>query len=106
MTPREGRRMRALGADARIRLLTLGVSALAAVVYASALGGAVPLTHQFHLPWWLLAPMFYVAEISLVHLHFRRDNHSFSMSEVPLVLALLYSSPSELIVAHLLGSAI
>src|SRR5665213_211659 len=60
----------------------------------------------FHLPWVLLATMFYVAETCLVHLHFRRGAHSFSMSEIPLVLGLFFATPRELLLAQLAGCAL
>jgi diguanylate cyclase (GGDEF)-like protein len=58
------------------------------------------------IPWWALAALFYVAETGVVHLQFRRDAHSFSMSEIPLVLGLFFASPAALVLAQLLGSAL
>jgi diguanylate cyclase (GGDEF)-like protein len=60
----------------------------------------------FHIPWFLLAAMFYLAETCLVHLHFRRGAHSFSMSEVPLVLGLFFATPRELLLAQFAGCAL
>ena len=42
----------------------------------------------------MLASLFYLAEALVVHFHFRRDAHSFSLSEVPLVLGLFYLAVS------------
>ncbi|MCL6550862.1 MAG: EAL domain-containing protein [Acidothermus cellulolyticus] len=58
---------------------------------------------RFHLPWYGLALLFYLAETCLVHLHFRRGAHSFSMSEVPLVLGLFFATPREVLLSQLLG---
>jgi signal transduction histidine kinase len=55
------------------------------------------------LPWWGLAIGFYVAELAVVHLRFRKDAHSFSMSEIPLVLGLFFAAPLELAIGQLLG---
>ncbi|MCL6537872.1 MAG: EAL domain-containing protein [Acidothermus sp.] len=60
----------------------------------------------FHLPWYALALLFYLAETCLVHLHFRRGAHSFSMSEVPLVLGLLFATPRELVLSQFIGCAL
>jgi diguanylate cyclase (GGDEF)-like protein len=60
----------------------------------------------FHIPWLVLAFVFYLAETCLVHLHFRRGAHSFSMSEVPLVLGLFFATPRELLIAQFAGCAI
>jgi signal transduction histidine kinase len=61
---------------------------------------------RFAIPWWLLAFMFYFSELFVVHLQFRRDAHSFSVSEIPLVLGLFFVSPQGLIAAQLLGAGI
>ena len=61
---------------------------------------------KFHVPWLVLAVLFYLAETCLVHLHFRRSAHSFSMSEVPLVLGLFFATPRELLLAQFAGCAV
>jgi diguanylate cyclase (GGDEF)-like protein len=57
-----------------------------------------------HLSWWALAPAFFVAERCVVHLHFRRNAHSFSLGDIPLVLGLLFASPAGLLFGGLLGN--
>jgi diguanylate cyclase (GGDEF)-like protein len=49
--------------------------------------------------------MVYLSELTVVHLRFRRDAHSFSMSELPLIAGLFFASPAELIIAQLVGNA-
>ncbi|MGA8016861.1 MAG: EAL domain-containing protein, partial [Candidatus Dormiibacterota bacterium] len=56
-------------------------------------------------PWWLLAALFCVAEICVVHVQFRREAESFSLSEVPLVLGLFFDRPLTVVLACLLGVA-
>jgi signal transduction histidine kinase len=58
----------------------------------------------FHIPWWTLAILFYAAEVYVVHFQFRRDAHSLSLSEIPLVLGLFFTSPQGLIAAQILGA--
>ncbi len=60
---------------------------------------------RYHVPWYSLAVMVYLAEITVVHLRFHRHAHSFSMSEVPLVIGLFCSAPWELLAAQLIGNA-
>ncbi len=55
------------------------------------------------LPFWIAAVSFYLVEIKVVHLHFRRGAHSFSLSEVPLVIGLFFVAPSDLVLAHALA---
>jgi signal transduction histidine kinase len=57
------------------------------------------------LPWWGLALGFYIAELAVVHLRFGKDAHSFSMSEIPLVLGLFFAAPLDLAAGQLLGLA-
>ncbi len=57
----------------------------------------------FILPWWLVAAGFYLFEIKVVHLHFRKGAHSFSLSEVPLVIGLFFAAPGDIVLAHVLA---
>jgi diguanylate cyclase (GGDEF)-like protein len=58
-----------------------------------------------HLPWWALAIAFFAGERFVVHLHFRRSAHSFSLGDVPLVLGLLLASSTDLVIGGLIGTA-
>ena len=57
------------------------------------------------MPWWLLAPLFCLAEISVVHIQFRREAHSFSLSELPLVAGLFFAGPLTVVLSTLGGTA-
>ena len=59
----------------------------------------------FHLPWPLLALGFAGAEKWAVHLRFRGRPQTLGLAELPLVLGLAFCSPSQLIVAQVLGGA-
>ncbi|MDQ6692660.1 MAG: EAL domain-containing protein, partial [Candidatus Dormibacteraeota bacterium] len=63
------------------------------------------LAGPIHLPWWLLAIAFAGAEIFVVHVRFRRNAHTLSLNEIPLVLAFFFSSPLELVAGIVVGSA-
>ena len=62
------------------------------------------LRSDFQIPWWTLAILFYAAEVYVVHFQFRRDAHSLSLSEIPLVLGLFFTSPQGLIAAQIIGA--
>jgi signal transduction histidine kinase len=62
------------------------------------------LASGFSIPWWMLAILFYAAEVYVVHFQFRRDAHSLSLSEIPLVLGLFFTSPQGLIAAQIIGA--
>jgi diguanylate cyclase (GGDEF)-like protein len=89
------------------RVLVLSVAMLAA-----ATGLFVALEHQsrlplavFRVPWWALAVLFAAAVVFRVHLEFRREVHSITLMEVPLVLGLYVTGPTGLVLARLVGSA-
>ncbi|HEY7874378.1 MAG TPA: ATP-binding protein [Actinomycetota bacterium] len=99
------RRVR-LDGTAKVWLLNVGLAAVATLIYVLFVRDLTSLAHPMHIPWPLLAAGFYFAEVYVVHLQVRRDAHSFSLSEIPLVLGLFFSSPSELVLAQLVGAAI
>ena len=52
------------------------------------------------------AAMFMLAELGLIHVEFRRQAWSFSLSGIPLVLGLLTCTPSDLLIARVLGAVL
>ena len=105
MSPRKG----------ATRLLSAagGVWALNVVIVlasAALLSGPVRHLPEFdagvHISWWGLALGFLAAERCVVHLHFRRSAHSFSLGDLPLVFGLLFASPMNLVLAGLIGPVV
>jgi len=90
----------------RILLFVALLTSAAVVIFLLALRnrtapfGAVP------LPWPLLAAGFAIAEMKVVSVHFRRETHSFSLSEFPAVIGLFFLSPIEYLMALLAGAAV
>jgi diguanylate cyclase (GGDEF)-like protein len=84
--------------------LNLAVLAAAYALYAGPVHSLPPLMRP-HMHWWLVAMAFAVAERGVVHLHFRRGAHSFSLADIPLVFALIFCSAQAVVVGCLLGSA-
>jgi diguanylate cyclase (GGDEF)-like protein len=76
--------------------------ATATALYAGPVHGLRPLAHP-HLPWWALAIAFAIAERCVVHLHFRRGAHSFSLGDIPLVFGLIFCGAQSFVIACLLG---
>jgi diguanylate cyclase (GGDEF)-like protein len=58
------------------------------------------------LPWPVLAVLAALAEVCVVHIHYHREAHSFSLREMVLVIALFSVSPVHMVVAQTLGSAL
>jgi diguanylate cyclase (GGDEF)-like protein len=62
--------------------------------------------HGPHLQWWMLAVAFYLAEVFVVHLQFRKEAHSLSLTEIGLTFGLLLASPAALLIGQLAGTFI
>jgi diguanylate cyclase (GGDEF)-like protein len=96
----------ALPPGARVWAFTLGLAILAILleigVVARHPSGAAPL----QIPWPLIAAGFCLAELKVVDVHFRREQHSFSLSEFPAVIGLFLLSPTDYVLAVLAGSAV
>jgi diguanylate cyclase (GGDEF)-like protein len=58
------------------------------------------------IPWPIVAVLFGLAELLDVQVHFRRETHAFSLSEVPAVLGLFFLDPSGYLLALLIGSGL
>src|SRR4051794_12367830 len=106
MSTRVATRVKALSPSALIGLLTAGVVAATATLFLTFLRDEPAAHPAFHLAWWILAPLVYLSEITLVHLHFRRDNHSFSLNEVAIVLALMFSPSWEILAGQVIGAVL
>jgi diguanylate cyclase (GGDEF)-like protein len=62
--------------------------------------------HGPHLAWWGLAVAFYFAEVFVVHLQFRKQAHTLSLTEIGLTLGLLLGAPSALLFGQLAGTIV
>ena len=92
----------------------LAPSVMIAGLAAAAAGGAA-LLHWHHvahlepeigplaMPWWLIPAVFAAAEVLIINLPVRRDSHSISLSEIPLILGLAFGSPAALVIGRLVG---
>lgn len=90
----------------RTATLTGALLVLAGVLLPSPLGEQVTGPGTVTLAWWQLVPLFALAAVFVFHIEVGREAHTFSLSEVPFVLALLFTSPVEMIIARLAGEAL
>ena len=98
---------RGLSGITRVWLLTALMAAASVVLFVFFIQDAPRLEGaDIHVSWWMLAALFCLVEIFVIHLQFRRDAHSFSLSEIPLVLGFFFSAPWELVVGQLVGASI
>ena len=82
-----------------------GLVVAMAVTLGAVVWGLPAVGSDQSLPFWVLAPLFYVGEVTVVHIRFKRNTQSFSMSEIPLVVGLFFVSPALVLVSQLVGNA-
>ncbi|MGH2756063.1 MAG: ATP-binding protein [Actinomycetota bacterium] len=94
----------ATGGALRVWLLTVVLAATAVALVAGPLRSLPYTGSPLAVPWWIVAVLFGLAEIYVAHLQFRREAQSFSLSEIPLVIGLIFLSPAALVLAQLVGA--
>jgi diguanylate cyclase (GGDEF)-like protein len=90
----------------RVWWLNLGLMTAAGAIYFSWVRTMPALQSTIHIPWWALSLAFFGTEICVVHIQLRRDAHSFSLSEIPLILGLAFVAPHAMVAAQVLGSGL
>ncbi|MGH2710849.1 MAG: ATP-binding protein [Actinomycetota bacterium] len=98
--------VRHLSGPAKIAILTASLATVAAALFTFGVLNIPGPSGHLRTPLWALAAMFALAEILVVHVEFRGNAYSFSLSELPFVIGLFTAAPVDLVAAHLLGSAI
>src|SRR5512144_360587 len=87
-----------------LQALTLtGVTLVAALAAVLTTGLTTSPPGDVRLPWWLVL-LYASAEHNVALIRVRREAHTVSASEIPLVLGLAYVSPGALLLARLVGS--
>jgi diguanylate cyclase (GGDEF)-like protein len=100
-----GRRLaRRVPAPVRITLFSGVLVGLAGLLYLLFLRGQAPVEPPVVVPWYFMAAAFFAAELKVVDVHFRREKHSFSLSEFPAVIGFFLLTPSDYFLAMLLGT--
>lgn len=84
--------------------LTAVIAFAGSVLYFNWIDDLPPLLGSEKVPWVFLLVLFYVTEAVAVRFHFRREAHSISLGEVPLIIGLFAASPKTLIAAQLLAA--
>ena len=95
-----------LTGTSRIWLLTSGMAAASVAVFVLEIRGLPAVDLEVDVPWWFFAVGFLATEAYVVHVHFRREAHTFSMTELVLTLGLFMVAPAQLVLAHLVGATV
>jgi diguanylate cyclase (GGDEF)-like protein len=90
---------------AAVWALNTALAAAAVALYLHAVTLTAPVSHV-HIPWWALALAFAATEITIVHVHFRRNSHILTLGELPLVVGLLFCKPGGVMLAWVAGAAL
>jgi diguanylate cyclase (GGDEF)-like protein len=98
----------ALRAPLRVWLFNAALAVACTLVWVFAIGsyGNPSFVHGPHLSWWALVLAFYFAEVFVVHLQFRKQAHTLSLTEIGLTLGLLLGAPGGLLIGQLAGTLV
>jgi diguanylate cyclase (GGDEF)-like protein len=97
---------RAVRPTGRVLALTAGLALVGTVLWGTLQVFPIDPPLGLSIPWWVLAVLFAVTEVWVFHIQVGREAQSISISEVPLILALFYALPQDLLVARVVGSAL
>jgi diguanylate cyclase (GGDEF)-like protein len=104
-TNTEGAPRRPFGRDLAVAGLTAAMVAVGLGLYfLVGLATTGSLVSGVTITWWMLAVGFLAAEVFVVHVHFRAETHTFSLSEFVLVLGLFFSPSWQVLVGELIGA--
>jgi diguanylate cyclase (GGDEF)-like protein len=101
--PHLSRAARMSRGEVTIWLLSAGLVAGGVVLLGSGAVTARPVVPSMQVSFWILLVAFAAAERFVVHVHFRRSAHTMSLGEIPLVLALVFASGHDVVLAGAIG---
>jgi diguanylate cyclase (GGDEF)-like protein len=90
----------------RVRGFTFIIATVAAILYLAIVRELPAPPVALHIPWPLAAVAFFLGETNVVDIHFMRERHSFSLSEVPGVAFLFLLPPTDYVAACVLGTGL
>jgi len=90
----------------RVRAFTALIALAAATIYVAIVRDLPALPVPFAIPWPLAALAFYLGETRVVEVHFLRERHAFSLSELPGIFGLFFLSPTDYLLALMVGAGI
>ncbi len=80
----------AAGPARRVWLFSFLLAGLALLVYLQFVAPAPRRGVPFEIPWIAIAAGFALADIKVIEVHFRRESHAFSLTEMPAVIGLFF----------------
>jgi diguanylate cyclase (GGDEF)-like protein len=90
----------------RLWPLICAIGGIALTLFVWPVAGLDPAPSDIRIPWWALLVLFAVSEVAVVHLFLAGEAHSFSLSEVPLVLGLFFADPITVVAVYVGGATL
>jgi diguanylate cyclase (GGDEF)-like protein len=90
----------------RITLLVATIAATAVAMFVAVVRDLPGLDVPVALPWLVWVAAFAAGEIFVVHVQVQRDSHSYSLTDLVLVVGLYLGAPSGLVTALLVGTGL
>ncbi len=94
-----------LGVSQKIALLTASVAAAAVLLFVTVVEPLPTAPTALSLPWVLWAAIFAASEVLVVHVQWKRESHTFSLSDLVLAAGLVLAAPGDLVLAQVAGTA-
>src|SRR3954452_5020114 len=94
-----------LGVSQRIGLLTAALGVAAVLLFVIVVDSLPAASTAVTLPWVLWAAAFAISEVLVVHVQWKRESHTFSISDLVLAAGLVLAAPGDLVIAQVLGTA-
>src|ERR1035437_2642352 len=91
-------------AAVRVWTFTIILAAAALMGYLLRIPSLHPLAVPIWIPWPFLAAGFFLTELKVIEVHFRRETHAFSLSEMPAVIGLFFVPPRQYVLPLILGT--
>ena len=88
----------------RVWTFTIILAAAALLGYLLRIPSLHPLAVPIWIPWPFLAAGFFLTELKVIEVHFRRETHAFSLSEMPAVIGLFFVPPEQYLLALIVGT--
>jgi diguanylate cyclase (GGDEF)-like protein len=95
-----------LGVSQRIGLLTAALAAVAVLLFVIVVRTLPAAATAVTLPWLLWAVAFASSEVLVVHVQWKRESHTFSLSDLVLAAGLVLAVPGELVAAQVVGTSV
>jgi diguanylate cyclase (GGDEF)-like protein len=95
-----------LGVPQKIALLTGAIAATAVTLFVIVVAPLPTAPTALNLPWVLWAAAFAISEVLIVHVQWKRESHTFSLSDLVLAAGLVLAAPEKVVLAQVAGTVV